>query len=101
MLRTLERLSAHVAANGVDADAREAIARVHRYFEPAGPDHHADEEVDLSQPAGAAEDAAGDSGTRTAIDRLEAGHHEMERAWAGLYAHLAALRERWAMSRRR
>ena len=43
MLRTLERLPAHVSAHGVDDEAREAIARVRRYFELAAPDHHADE----------------------------------------------------------
>jgi hemerythrin-like domain-containing protein len=94
MLRTLERLPAHVAAHGVDADAREAIARVRRYFEVAGPDHHADEEVDLFPAARAAADAAGDAAAHAAIDRLEADHREMEHAWAALRAHLDALCER-------
>lgn len=43
----LERLVPHLSHHGVDAEAREAIARVHRYFATAAPHHHADEEQDL------------------------------------------------------
>lgn len=91
MLRTLERLGPHVAAKGVDDEAREAIARVRRYFEVAGPDHHADEEVDLFPAARVAARGAGDDATLAAIDRLEADHRAMERGWAALRDHLDAL----------
>jgi hemerythrin-like domain-containing protein len=91
MLRTLERLAAHVAAHGVDAEARDAIARVRRYFELAGPDHHADEEVDLFPAAREAARSTGETGVVAALDALEREHRAMERAWAALRAHLDAL----------
>lgn len=91
MLRTLERLGPHVAARGVDDEAREAIARVRRYFEIAGPDHHADEEVDLFPIAREAARAVADDAGLAAIDALERDHREMERGWAGLRDHLDAL----------
>ena len=91
MLRTLERLPAHVAARGADREALEAIARVRRYFDEAGPDHHADEEVDLFPAARAAAREAGDTAAVHEIDRLEREHREMERTWSALRAHLDAL----------
>jgi hemerythrin-like domain-containing protein len=91
MLRTLERLPAHVAAHGVDAEAREAIARVRRYFELAGPDHHADEDIDLFPAARAAALAAGEAGVVAELDALGREHRAMETTWAALRAHLDAL----------
>ena len=91
MLRTLERLPAHVALHGVDAEAREAIARVRRYFDVAGPDHHADEEADLFP---ALREAAAAAGARETIDLLDAlgrEHRRMETDWAALRGHLDAL----------
>jgi hemerythrin-like domain-containing protein len=44
---TLERLLPHLAAHGADAEAREAMARVYRYFSTAAAHHHEDEEQDL------------------------------------------------------
>ena len=46
-LSTLERLLPHLAANGCDGEARQAAANILRYFNEAGPHHHADEEQDL------------------------------------------------------
>lgn len=92
MLRTLERLSPHVAAHGVDAEACEAIVRVCRYFDVAGPDHHADEEVDLFPAARAAAAAAGDARAPAEIDALVCDHRAMEIGWAALRTHLGALR---------
>jgi hemerythrin-like domain-containing protein len=89
MLRILERLPAHVAARGVDAEAREAVGRVLRYFDEAGPDHHADEEADLFP----AVRAAGDPALVACVDALQAEHRAMEAAWARLGAHLRALLE--------
>lgn len=87
MLRILDRLPAHVAAHGVDAEAREAIGRVLRYFDEAGPDHHADEEADLFP----AVRAAGDPALVACVDALQAEHRAMEAAWARLRAHLRGL----------
>ena len=44
---TLERLEAHLEKTGADAEARDAAQRVCAYFDKAGPQHHADEEVEL------------------------------------------------------
>lgn len=90
-LRTLARLPAHVARHGVDDEAREAIGRIRRYFDEAGPNHHADEEVDLFPVARAAALAGGDAASLAAIDALERDHRAMEAAWAALRAHLDAL----------
>lgn len=43
-LALLERLRAHVRAQGVDDDARQAARDVLRYFDRAAPLHHEDEE---------------------------------------------------------
>jgi hemerythrin-like domain-containing protein len=43
----IENLAAHLADKGVDQDAREAAAQVHRYFSIAAKHHHEDEEQDL------------------------------------------------------
>lgn len=44
---TLQRLAVHIAEKGVDQEAREAAAQVHRYFTVAGKHHSQDEEQDL------------------------------------------------------
>ncbi|NIP72287.1 MAG: hemerythrin domain-containing protein [Gammaproteobacteria bacterium] len=41
------RLAEHIAHKGVDAEAREAARRIHRYFSIAAAHHHQDEEDDL------------------------------------------------------
>jgi hemerythrin-like domain-containing protein len=43
----LENLAAHIGDKGVDQDAREAAAQVHKYFSVAGKHHHQDEEQDI------------------------------------------------------
>lgn len=43
----LERLAQHLADSGPDQEAREAAAKIHRYFSTAARHHHADEEEDL------------------------------------------------------
>ena len=44
---TLERLVTHLESVGADSEARDAAQRIYTYFDKAGPQHHADEEVDL------------------------------------------------------
>ena len=44
---TLRRLSKHLETHGSDSNARSASASILRYFEIAGPNHHADEERDV------------------------------------------------------
>lgn len=90
MLSILDRLPGHVVRHGVDDEAREAIGRVLRYFDEAGPDHHADEEVDLFP----AIRLGGDAALLACVDALQAEHRSMEAEWARLRAHLVALLER-------
>ncbi len=40
-------LAAHLGDKGLDQDAKEAAAQVHKYFSVAGKHHHQDEEQDL------------------------------------------------------
>ena len=44
---TLEKLPAHIAGNGVDAEARSAISNAVKYFSTSAVHHHQDEEEDL------------------------------------------------------
>ncbi len=44
---TLENLAAHIGDKGVDLDAKEAAAQVHKYFSTAAKHHHQDEEQDI------------------------------------------------------
>ena len=43
----LDRLGAHVLAQGSDITAQEAATAIRRYFEMAAPLHHDDEDIDL------------------------------------------------------
>ena len=44
---TLEKLAAHLPLHGPDTQAQQAARNIMRYFDVAGPHHHADEEQDL------------------------------------------------------
>jgi hemerythrin-like domain-containing protein len=46
-LATLARLQRHLPEHGCDADARAAARAIMRYFDTAGPNHHADEEASV------------------------------------------------------
>ncbi len=84
-LKTLSRLPAHLAKNGIDAEASTAAQSVLRYFEKSGPHHHEDEDRDLfpllEKRITAAADRAAFHELRT---RLEADHRQMEASWAKL-----------------
>jgi len=88
---TLRRLAAHVAARGVDAEAREAAQAVMRYFDRAAVDHHADEEQDLF-PA-LLESMAGSDAVclRELIEQLTRQHRELETLWQALRRVLARI----------
>lgn len=88
---TLRRLVPHLAAHGVDGDARSAAAAVLRYFETAAPDHHADEETDLF-PA-LIESMAGSDAVciRDLVATLTADHRQLETLWRRLRPLLQAL----------
>src|SRR5512142_197066 len=44
---TLEKLVEYLPLHGCNSAARQAAANILRYFDTAGPNHHADEERDL------------------------------------------------------
>lgn len=81
---TLARLQGHLAAHGADSAARDAAARVMRYFDTAARDHHADEEVDLF-PA-LIESMAGSDAVclRAMTAALTREHRELEQRWRSL-----------------
>lgn len=71
------KLSAHLAAHGNDAMAREAAGKILRYFNVAAPLHHQDEEEDLFP---ALLDAAPEA-LRMQIRLLEAEHADLAVLW--------------------
>lgn len=89
---TLQRLCAHLPAQGADRAAVEAAEAVLRYFRQAAPHHHADEEVDLFpallDAAGEADHAAVRRLTRSLIED----HRVLEDWWRRLEAQLERVR---------
>lgn len=81
---TLERLVPHLARHGADAEAREAMARVHRYFATAAQHHHADEEQDLFPRLNTVAPAL-----IPLIQELEREHEGLSRHWQALAPLLA------------
>ena len=88
-LGLLERLLAHIDANGHDASSRSAVADVLRYFDIAAPHHHEDEERHVF-PALA---ESGDGRVREAVARLKADHVRMTALWGRLRLVLLAWRD--------
>lgn len=85
-LGLLERIGAHVAAHGCDAQARDAAKDVLRYFTIAAPLHHEDEERHVLPRLRA-------QGRTALADRLHADHHEMETRWSAIAPELMAIRD--------
>jgi len=90
---TLLRLAAHLAAHGIDDEARQAATSVMRYFDLSAPNHHADEEQDLF-PA-LLESVAGSDASclRALIDGLSAEHRALEAGWRRVRAALVGIAE--------
>jgi hemerythrin-like domain-containing protein len=75
-LLTLTRLPGHLAANGVDAEARAAANAILRYFDQAAPHHHADEDASvLPRVAQRAPNLA------RLVAAIEADHKDLVRRW--------------------
>lgn len=89
----LLRLPAHLREHGADAEARRGAARVLRYFETAGRDHHGDEDEDLFPLLHRRADRLGEAGVAEALRELEAEHRMMEGAWHALRAPLETIHE--------
>jgi hemerythrin-like domain-containing protein len=86
-LALLQRLAAHVAALGADAQARRAAEDVLRYFDRAAPAHHDDEERHVLPLLSASADAA----ERELAQRLHEEHERMASAWQALRPTLVQL----------
>lgn len=85
-LDLLERIVAHIDANGHDAQSRSAVADVLRYFTIAAPHHHEDEERHVFPLLENSPDPA----LRQAVATLKADHIRMARLWADLRPRLQA-----------
>jgi hemerythrin-like domain-containing protein len=85
-LNLLERIGAHVAAHGCDAQAKDAAKDVLRYFTIAAPPHHEDEELHVFP-------RLREAGNGELADRLLSDHREMEVRWAGIVPDLTAIRD--------
>jgi hemerythrin-like domain-containing protein len=82
----IERLTAHVAQHGADAQAQDAARDVMRYFDLAAPQHHEDEERHVLP-------VLRSQGQAALADRLAADHVAMTAAWQALRPWLTALQQ--------
>ncbi|WP_291510626.1 hemerythrin domain-containing protein [Acidithiobacillus sp.] len=85
----LERIPSYVDQKGVDEELRAAVTRILRYFDLAGPAHHADEELVLfswllQQPGFP-------SALRAPLRNLAEQHRLLEAAWQDLAGDLHSL----------
>lgn len=92
--RLAQRLQAHVAEHGADAQAREAATAVLRYFTLAAPLHHADEDEDLF----VALRALGHAELNARIDALQDEHDTLGALWLPVQAWLTQVAEGRAAS---
>ena len=93
MLRLMERLAAHLANAGADAQAAAAARDVMRYFDVAGPAHHEDEERHILPALAAA-------GQAPLAEQLHAEHVAMADGWRAVRADLAEVAaRRWDEAR--
>jgi hemerythrin-like domain-containing protein len=90
-LTMLERLVAHVADHGADAEAREAARFVMRYFDTAGVQHHRDEDGDLFPLLRCKAAELGRAEVSAVINQLEADHATLDLQWSALRARLDGL----------
>ena len=81
-LRLLERLAAHLARHGCDAQATDAARDLMRYFDLAAPAHHEDEERHVLPVLRA-------NGDEAFAAQIEQEHREMKRRWTALRRDLA------------
>jgi hemerythrin-like domain-containing protein len=89
----VERIAAHVAAKGADAEAATAAAGVVRYFDTAGANHHRDEEDDLFPALQQYAPSAELNAVYDLVFRLKADHKRLEAHWTDMRKRLADLTE--------
>ncbi|SEA64683.1 hemerythrin domain-containing protein [Paraburkholderia sartisoli] len=85
---TLGKLEAYLPLHGADTQAQQAARNIMRYFDVAGPHHHADEEQDLF-PMLIEAGRRLDSPVTERIATLLGEHRFLEAAWVRLRAVLA------------
>lgn len=78
----------HMKSNGCDGPAREAAARLMRYFDTAARHHHEDEEEDLLPRMMTAATIGRGSRLTRLVAEVATEHREMERLWIELRAAL-------------
>ncbi|MFX1766640.1 hemerythrin domain-containing protein [Paraburkholderia sp. A1RI-2L] len=89
---TLGKLAAYLPSHGADTQAQQAARTIMRYFDIAGPHHHADEEQDLFPVLiEASERLHSPVGER--IASLLDEHRNLEASWAQLRTVLADIAE--------
>lgn len=88
---TLEKLVEYLPLHGCDSAARQAATHVLRYFDTAGPNHHADEERDLFPLLRANSHCPKALALAVLLENLMAEHRLMEQAWQDVRVGLAAI----------
>ena len=87
----IERIAAHVAAKGADAEAQAAAANVIRYFDTAGANHHRDEEDDLFPALQQYAPSRELNAVFDLLHRLRSDHDRLEARWTGMRRLLAEI----------
>lgn len=82
------QLVEHMKANGCDGQAREAAAKLMRYFDTAARHHHEDEEEDLLPRMMTAATIGRGSRLTRLVAEVATEHREMDRLWTELRAAL-------------
>ncbi|WP_298292657.1 hemerythrin domain-containing protein [Thiomonas sp.] len=88
---TLQRLPAHLAAHGADADAKQAASQILRYFETAGHHHHQDEELDVFPALREAVAGSDALCLRDMMARIAQEHRALDADWQRLRQQLTAV----------
>jgi len=89
--RTIERLAAHLAEHGPDAEAREAATGVMRYFDTAGAAHHRDEEEDLFPALQHHVPSKELNALFALVFKLRSDHPKLDALWEDMRERLAAI----------
>ncbi len=87
----IERIAAHVAANGPDDEARATAASVIRYFDTAGANHHRDEEQDLFPALQHHIPSPELNALFALVFKLRADHRKLDALWVDMRARLARI----------
>ena len=89
----LRKLPAHIAANGVDDEARSAVNRVVSYFSTSAAHHHQDEEQDLFPLLRRHAEERGRAEVLAALDELAREHRTMDEVYGRIRQRLADVAE--------